>query len=141
MANTPSVYIDTIIHSTEDADKIFGSLHQTLGTNPDIFDISQTRGHYRNPIILATATLRKKDAVQFIKVLCNKLGPYQRDEIIRTASTRIKNSSLYLRLDRQDIIRSGDVILRDSGTIRIKIHTPIHAGRAEDVFADLLCRY
>lgn len=141
MADTSSIHLDIIIHATEDADKIFESLHQTLGINLDIFDASQTKGHYHNPIMMATATLCKKDATQLIKVLCGKLGPYQRDEIIRTISTRISSSSLYLRLDRQDMIRRGEVTLQDSGTIRIKIHTPIHTGRAEDVFTDLLCLY
>lgn len=141
MADTPVIHLDIIIHATEDADKIFESIHQTLGVNPEIFDTTQTRGHYRNPIIMATATLRKTDATRFISILSDKLGIYQRDEITQTISTRISNSSLYLRLDRQEIIRNGSVILQDSGTIRIKIHMPIHNRRAKDVFADILCPY
>lgn len=141
MTDTPVIHLDIIIHATEDADKIFESMHQTLGINPEIFDTTQTRGHYRNPIIMATATLRKTDATRFISIFSDKLGIYQRDEITQTISTRISNSSLYLRLDRQEIIRNGSVILQDSGTIRIKIHMPIHNRRAEDVFADILCLY
>ena len=141
MTDTPIIHLDIIIHATEDADKIFDSIHQTLGIKPEIFDTTQTKGHYRNPIIMATATLRKTDATQFISIFSDKLGIYQRDEIIQTISTRISNSSLYLRLDRQEIIRNGSVILQDSGTIRIKIHIPIHNRRAEDVFTDILCLY
>lgn len=141
MASIQSIHLDIIIHATEDADKILKSLHQTLYVHPDNFDISQTRGHYHNPIMMAAATLRKKDAARFIRALCERLGTYQRDEIIRTISTRISSSSLYLRLDRQEIVHSGGVMLQDSGTIRVKIHMPIHAGRAEDAFTEMLSLY
>lgn len=138
MTDALVVHLDIIIHATEDADKIFESIHQTLGINPEIFDTTQTKGHYRNPIMVATATLRKTDATRFIGILSDRLGIYQRDEIMQTISTRISDSSLYLRLDRQEIVRNGSVMLQDSGTIRIKIHIPIHNRRAEDAFTDIL---
>lgn len=140
MPNTPSVRIDIIIHATEDTLKILESAYNTLGVPPETFEMSHTRGHYRNPITMATATLYKSDAIQFIKMLCDKLGPRQIDDIIGTLSTRIDNSTLYLRISRQDIIRNGAATLYDSGTIRIKVHTPVYDERAENAFTKLLCR-
>lgn len=138
MAAGTTARIDIIIHATEDASRILQSLQRSLGVEPDRFEMSHTRGHYRNPIVTAAATLRKGDSASFAKRLFARLGRSQIDQILQTLPSRVEDSALYLRLDRQEMIRSDSILLRDSGTIRIRIGARIHGEPAAGVFGRLL---
>jgi RNA binding exosome subunit len=69
MADKLEVTIDVIVHATEDIAKIFESFDEILELKEEQFSISETTGHYENPITLLNTTITKKQAQNFVKKL------------------------------------------------------------------------
>ena len=120
------ITVDVIVHATEDADRIIESFGM-LGLERDDFEIGTTTGHFDNPITLLTARLAKDGAHDFMGKLVGLLGDQVRsltDEI----EERTVDSRFYMRLDKQELVK-GRVTVSDSGTIKLRIHTPIYNKR------------
>ena len=130
---------DVIVHATEDRSKISGALADLLGVQPGALKSLNSEGHYRNTITTLSATLRKADARGALERLRDALSGADLDLILDTMESRTDGSTLYMRLDKQEMV-SGRIRLNDSGTVRFRITVPAYGGRAGDTFAQLLGR-
>ena len=59
MADKIEVTIDVIVHATEDISKIFQSFEEILELEEEEFSVSETTGHFENPITLLNITITK----------------------------------------------------------------------------------
>ena len=130
---------DVIVHATEDRSKVAGSLADLLGIQPGALESRNGEGHYRNTITTLSATLRKAEAHGALDRLRDALSGADLDHILDTLESRIDGSTLYMRLDKQEMV-SGRIRLNDAGIVRLRITAPVYGGRAGDAFARLLGR-
>ncbi|WKT58142.1 RNA-binding domain-containing protein [Candidatus Nitrosotenuis chungbukensis] len=84
-----------------------------------------------------TQRLRKKGAV-----LCKKTSRVNPEEqintIIEDLENRYDDSTLYLRIGKQSLVK-GEIVLSDKEPVKIKIFTPIYKqADIEDTFTRLL---
>jgi len=125
MANKLEISIEIIVHATEDIKKILESIEEFFEIKEAEFSKTQLTGHFENPITMLNTKIRKKKAQKFIEKLISKMPQGELDEIINDLENRIQNSTLYLRLGKQDLIQ-GSIRLRQKDAIKLKIFTPIY---------------
>ena len=125
MVHKIEITIDVIVHATEDMAKIFQSFEYVLEVTEEDFTIEETEGHYENPIILLNAKIVKKQAQNLIDKFHKLLPVDQVNELIDEIEERTVDSRFHMRLDKQELIK-GNVVVREKGTIKLKIHTPIY---------------
>jgi RNA binding exosome subunit len=125
MADKLEVTIDVIVHATEDIAKIFESFDEILELKEEQFSISETTGHYENPITLLNTTITKKQAQNFVKKLVGKLSKVQINELLDEIEERTIDSRFHMRLDKQELV-NGNLKVSEKDTIKLKIHTPIY---------------
>ena len=130
---------DVIVHATEDRSRIAGSLADLLGIRPEALESRNSEGHYRNAITTLGATLRKAGARNTLERLRGALQGADLDRIFDTLEARTDGSTLYVRLDKQEMV-SGRIRLNDAGTVRVRITVPVYGGQTRDAFARLLGR-
>ena len=133
----PQVRVDIIAHATEDETRIASSLAEGLRIRPDSLDTRRSEGHYGNTITTISASLRKEEARDVLKRLLETLPDADLDRIRETLPSRTDGSTLYVRLDKQEMV-TGHIKLSDSGAVRIRITAPAYGGRPESVLARLL---
>ena len=125
MIDKIEVTIDVIIHATEDIVRIFQSFEELLNLKEENFTISETTGHFDNPIIMLNAKIVKKEAQNFMKKLLKLLSVEQINELIEEIDERTSDSRFHMRLDKQGLVK-GNLVFGEKDTIKIKIHTPIY---------------
>ncbi len=125
MAHKIEISIDVIVHATEDVAKIFQSFEDVFNLKEEDFDIEEIEGHYGNPIIMLKANIVKKQAQNLMNRMLEFLPTEQVNELIEEIEGRTVDSRFHMRLDKQELIK-GNVIVREKGTIKIKIHSPIY---------------
>ena len=119
------VTIGVIVHATEDIVKFFESFNEMFGLEENGFSISNVTGHFENSITILKAKVTKKSARQFLDKFLENLSENQIKEIIQGIEERTENSTLHIRLDKQEFIQ-GRIAFMEKEAIRIKIHTPIY---------------
>ncbi len=138
MTSKLEVTIDVIVHATEDVSKIFESFDETLGLKEEEFSVSETTGHYENPITLLNTTITKKQAQNFVKKLVEKLPQVQINELVDEIEERTIDSRFHMRLDKQELV-NGNLKVSEKDTIKLKIHTPIYNKKdTVKIFSDVL---
>jgi len=125
MTTKLEVTVEIIIHATEDLKKIFDSFESVFGLKKESFSEEQLTGHFENPIILLNIKIKKNQAKEFIKILVSKTSNKQMKELIEDIEHRIQNSSLNLRIEKQELVK-GNIIIRENNGIKVKIYTPIY---------------
>ena len=75
------VKIDTILHATEDIDKILRCFLENFNLEQEKFNVQNLTGHFNNPITLLSINLKKKEAEEFIRNLLTKISKSDFDEI------------------------------------------------------------
>ncbi len=125
MASKIEVTIDVIIHATEDPSKFFDAFEEIFGLKQEEFTIQHLTGHFDNPITLLDAKISKKKAAEFVKTLVSKISPDQIDYILESIDERLENSTLYLRLDKEEFV-NGNFAIQEKNSIKLKIYTPIY---------------
>jgi len=87
----------TLVHATEDPDKVEAALRFLVGDGEIKF--TRTAGYHGNPIIIMEARLdRRREICSFFE----KLEREQIEEILGTLAERMDDEgTLYLRLDKQ----------------------------------------
>lgn len=118
------ITIDAIVHATEDISKIFQSF-EILDIKEEDFDVSETAGHFDNPITVLHAKITKKQALNFVKKLVELLPAKQVNELIDEIEERTVDSRFHMRLDKQELVK-GNITISERDTIKIKIHTPVY---------------
>ncbi len=119
------ITIGVIVHATEDVVKFFESFNEMFGLEEEVFSVSHVTGHFENPITMIKAKISKKPAREFLEKFLAKLSENQKKEIIHEIEERTENSTLHIRLDKQEFIH-GKIAFMEKEAIILKIHTPIY---------------
>ncbi|MFB3048140.1 MAG: RNA-binding domain-containing protein [Nitrosopumilaceae archaeon] len=125
MANKLEVTVEIIVHATEDLKTILDAFEKLFEVKEEGFSKKNLTGHFENPITMLNAKITKTKAENFIKKLVMKIPKGQLDELIGDLENRIQNSSLHVRLGKQDLIQ-GVVSLQEKDVIKLKIFMPIY---------------
>lgn len=125
MANKLEVTVEIIVHATEDLKTILDAFEKLFEVKEEGFSKKNLTGHFENPITILNAKITKTKAENFIKKLVMKIPKGQLDELIGDLENRIQNSSLHVRLGKQDLIQ-GVVSLQEKDVIKLKIFMPIY---------------
>ena len=73
MSNQIEVKIQVIIHATEDSEKILKSFSDIFNIEQDKFKIQSLTGHFENPILVISLTIKKILAEKFMAKLFSKM--------------------------------------------------------------------
>jgi hypothetical protein len=119
------ITIDVIVHATEDLARFFESFNEMFELKEDEFSISNVMGHFENPITILSAKVTKKPARGFLQKFLKILSEKQKTEIKQEIEERTENSTLHIRLDKQEFIQ-GRISFIEKEAIKLKIHTPIY---------------
>ena len=119
------ITIDVIVHATEDTSRFFDAFNEMFDLKEEEFSISNVTGHFENPITILRIKIIKKSARQFMEKFLMILSKSQIKEIIQDIEERTENSTLHVRLDKQEFIQ-GRVSFTEREAIKLKIHTPIY---------------
>lgn len=125
MVNKLQVTIEIIVHATEDIGKILKSFGELFDVKSEEFSRQELTGHFENPITLLSAKITKKQAKSFVEKLVSKIPAEQMDELIDNIESRIQNSTLHLRLGKQNLVKLAPT-LQEEDAVKLKIFTPAY---------------
>ena len=125
MTNQLEVTVEIIFHATENTKKIFEPITELFQINEDEFSEEKILGHYGNPILLAKTKVTKKRAEEFVKKIISRAPKAQVDELIENIDLYFEDSSLFLRISKNDLVRK-EISLQQINAIKIKIKMPIY---------------
>jgi len=135
-----SVEISTIIHATEDPEKVQTALDTVLPcTLRQQFTRRYVEGHHGNPITTVNAKLTKPaDILQFTNHFISKLQRIERLKITRDLTLHSDaDGNLYIRVDKQTASQ-GTVQLSEDDPIRVKIKFSRLGGKTEELMKKFL---
>ena len=132
------VKIDTILHATEDIDKILRCFLENFNLEQEKFNVQNLTGHFNNPITLLSINLKKKEAEEFIRNLLTKISKSDFDEIYENVEELISSSGLKLKIDKQRIL-NGEIMLEQRDAIKINISCPVYVKKdSKKIYQQLL---
>ena len=126
MGNKTEVTIDVIIHATEDITKFQETFQDVFSITPEEFSVQNLTGHYDNPIIIMTTKIVKESAIDFVSTITSMMSKEHMDDIISNLDSMIDNSTLYLRISKQDFVEKR-ITFQEDNAIKIKIYTPVYS--------------
>lgn len=117
--------VSSFIHATEDPDKVIAACRNVLPADyagEIAFERRHLLGHYRNPITLLRARIKRKQVVAaFIENLAGSLSDVEKRLLSSGVKRRIDDKgALYLRLDKQEAFQ-GQMKLGNMDPIRITL--------------------
>jgi len=122
--------IEIISHATEDPNKIVESFFELFEIPKEEFSKKELTGHFENPIIVLNAKISKKKGKDFFQKLISKIPKDEIDEFIDDIENRIQDSTLHMRISKQDMIM-GIIRLQEKDVVKLRIFTPIY--RKKDI--------
>ncbi|MAY24556.1 MAG: exosome protein [Thaumarchaeota archaeon] len=125
MSNQIEVKIQVIIHATEDSEKILKSFSDLFNIEQDKFKVQNLTGHFENPIMVISLTIKKIHAEKFMVKLFSKMNKNDKDSISANLEEEITNSGLKIRISKQKLIR-GKIALEHEDAIKITIIIPVY---------------
>ncbi|MEX0764530.1 MAG: RNA-binding domain-containing protein [Nitrosopumilaceae archaeon] len=125
MVNQIEITFEVIIHATEDKRKILDSIDELFEIKEQEFIEEKLSGHFGNPILLLKVRINKKRAEDFLKKLISKISKLQMNEFLQEIDMHFEDSSLFLRVGKQDVIRKS-VSFQQNDAIKIKISIPVY---------------
>mgnify|MGYP006125810379 FL=1 len=132
------VKIDTILHATEDIDKILRCFLENFNLEQEKFNVQNLTGHFNNPITLLSINLKKKEAEEFIRNLLTKISKSDFDEIYENVEELISSSGLKLKIDKQRML-DGKIMLEQRDAIKINISCPVYVKKdSKKIYQQLL---
>jgi len=132
------VKIDTILHATEDIDKILRCFLENFNLKQEKFNVQNLTGHFNNPITLLSINLKKKEAEEFIRNLLTKISKSDFDEIYENVGELISSSGLKLKIDKQRML-NGKIMLEQRDAIKINISCPVYVKKdSKKIYQQLL---
>jgi len=132
------VKIDTILHATEDIDKILRCFLENFNLEQEKFNVQNLTGHFNNPITLLSINLKKKEAEEFIRNLLTKISKSDFDEIYENVGELISSSGLKFKIDKQKMLY-GKIILEQRDAIKINISCPVYVKKdSKKIYQQLL---
>ena len=129
--NKVEVTIGIIVHATEDQSKILKALEEATGVEQSDFSSTASLGYFENPItMISTNAITGKKAKKIIGKILGLISKEQIKQLVSEIEQRMEGSRFHMRLDKQELIRSGRVRISDGttsgSTIKITIHIPTY---------------
>ena len=119
------VTLEIIFHATEDNRKIFEPILKLFQINEEEFAQEKILGYHGNPITLAKTVLTKEKAEDFVRELISRITRPQIDELHENIDMYFDDSSLFLRIGKNDLVRNI-ISLQQDNAIKIRIKVPIY---------------
>ena len=114
------VEITVFAHATEDEEKVKQSIKR-IAPYEHAFESQRLSGHYDDPITLLTSKASRKEAMDLLPNIINKLSILERLTLLDELKNHVDSKgNLYLRLDKQNAF-NGKVTLHENDPIHIKI--------------------
>ena len=132
------IRIDLILHATENENKVLEELESVFHIEQKNFQIEQVPGHFNNPILLISSKLKKKSAVDFVKIFFSKMKKEDFHEIFDNVDRYVTSSGLSLRISKQKFISKILTISREDA-IKISISTPVYVkNETKKIYQELM---
>ena len=132
------IRIDLILHATENENKVLEELESVFHIEQKNFQIEQVPGHFNNPILLISSKLKKKSAVDFVKIFFSKMKKEDFHEIFDNVDEYVTSSGLSLRISKQKLV-SKILTISKEDTIKISISTPVYVkNETKKIYQELM---
>jgi RNA binding exosome subunit len=126
------VELTTLVHATEDKEKVLRAIHNLFPDNIDPPRILETNltGFFGDDLTsIKLEITKRKPATEFLEYLILNLNSIEYQEILDNLSQRMDDSkNLYLRFDKQKAFQ-GNLSLDMHDSIRIKFRLEVPWGR------------
>lgn len=132
------IRIDLILHATENENKVLEELESIFHIEQKNFQIEQVPGHFNNPILLISSKLKKKSAVDFVKIFFSKIKKEDFHEIFDNVDEYVTSSGLSLRISKQKLV-SKIITISKEDAIKISISTPVYVkNETKKIYQELM---
>ena len=132
------IRIDLILHATENENKVLEELESVFHIEQKNFQIEQVPGHFNNPILLISSKLKKKSAVDFVKIFFSKMKKEDFHEIFDNVDEYVTSSGLSLRISKQKLV-SKILTISKEDAIKISISTPVYVkNETKKIYQELM---
>ena len=132
------IRIDLILHATENENKVLEELESVFHIEQKNFQIEQVPGHFNNPILLISSKLKKKSAVDFVKIFFSKMKKEDFYEIFDNVDEYVTSSGLSLRISKQKLV-SKIITISKEDAIKISISTPVYVkNETKKIYQELM---
>ena len=132
------IRIDLILHATENENKVLEELESIFHIEQKNFQIEQVPGHFNNPILLISSKLKKKSAVDFVKIFFSKMKKEDFHEIFDNVDKYVTSSGLSLRISKQKLV-SKILTISKEDAIKISISTPVYVkNETKKIYQELM---
>jgi len=132
------IRIDLILHATENENKVLEELESVFHIEQKNFQIEQVPGHFNNPILLISSKLKKKSAVDFVKIFFSKMKKEDFHEIFDNVDEYVTSSGLCLRISKQKLV-SKILTISKEDAIKISISTPVYVkNETKKIYQELM---
>jgi len=132
------IRIDLILHATENENKVLEELESVFHIVQKNFQIEQVPGHFNNPILLISSKLKKKSAVDFVKIFFSKMKKEDFHEIFDNVDEYVTSSGLSLRISKQKLV-SKILTISKEDAIKISISTPVYVkNETKKIYQELM---
>ena len=132
------IRIDLILHATENENKVLEELESIFHIEQKNFQIEQVPGHFNNPILLISSKLKKKSAVDFVKIFFSKMKKEDFHEIFDNVDEYVTSSGLSLRISKQKLV-SKIITISKEDAIKISISTPVYVkNETKKIYQELM---
>ena len=132
------IRIDLILHATENENKVLEELESVFHIEQKNFQIEQVPGHFNNPILLISSKLKKKSAVDFVKIFFSKMKKEDFNEIFDNVDEYVTSSGLSLRISKQKLV-SKILTISKEDAIKISISTPVYVkNETKKIYQELM---
>lgn len=112
--------ISLVLHATEDEGRVLHFVEEALSVPADRFSSSNSKGYYKNRIMLLKAMMSSQEAGDLALRIMSLLSSADRAELSRNLREYSdEKGNLYLRLDKQKICH-GKVSLSETDAIRAR---------------------
>jgi len=140
-SKVPIAYVDVrvFVHATEDLDKVVKAVYNTLPTelaDEIVFNKTNLKGYYGNPIVLLETRVKKRDAAKAVfKKLASGLSSLDKELLNNEIRQRLNKGNLFIRFDKQSAYLN-ELKLRPDDPIHFRIH--FRKSRLEEIME--ICR-
>ena len=134
-----SVKVSTIIHATEDPEKVAQAMRNLcLDGTPMSSTMNRAKGHHGNEIVTLGFTIRNvKNVESLLQNIWRGFSQLDRTEIYSSLASRIDSTgTLFLRIDKQDSLK-GRIRPENSDPIKIEISFRTKSPKSEELVDDI----
>lgn len=111
--------ISTIVHATEEKDKVVECVKNTLRLSDVNFAVNRADGHWGNEIFLLVASIGKDDANSLYFRIKSSLNDSFHGQPLDFDELRDEKGNLFIRLDKQKLCQ-GMISVSEADPVRIR---------------------